>query len=957
MRFLPTILAVMLYMASFAQYSFQAYTPANGLVDARVQGMYQDAKGVLYFLTRDGFSSFDGQRFDNFTAVGNQPVSVTNNMVQLADGRILVSAISGIYVLQGNRFSKDSVLSKTVLEPGDWLPLHNGQFLLPANTGLFLWNGQTLRQLDTKSINNGSGNVGLDAAVATGNFLAAIINEGALGNRLLLYNWQTQQVVDQWEKTAFDNLVSYHGNVFVHASKGWQQLDAAAWQQGKLSLKPLYFAQWIPMGFSYHNFYIDPSNNIWLMGNNQSLCRIRPGLTSPLFYNQANGLPTGIGSIFCDAEGNVWLMAPGKGMYKIVQGRVVPFVDGNMQKAISLSESPEGLVLGKTDTLCHIVQGWQQLIGKQTPQGSIQAFFWNGEIWHLLQDGALVSASGRRIILDRVLEGTASISRKIAFDRDNRLLVAGNYLNVIDKKYRQWSCKLPYFSDEVAVDNNNDYWCFARSGDIAQYRLQADKLNKMATYSDKNYSARDVLHWGGDTFCIGTRSSSLVFAKLGAAGYRYISTVGKNQGLSNDFITDMQKIGPNTLLAATVTGLDLLHFYPGDTTVEQLYGRINVFNGVRQLARLNDSTVLALNEDNTLSQVDVRPRSRAGFLPRLFWYQIKANGQLVDTLQAAAFAYHQNNLHFSVSAPSFIDEKNIRFRFRLLGGEREHEQLGLLPNFDIANLPPGNYQLQVTAYIPGYQMPVRPLHYRFTIAKPFWQTIGFIAGMAALLIVLAIVVFRSVLRRRLLRQRIQLEKEKAVAGERTRIATDMHDELGAGISTIKYLSQSAPFIAPAVQKENNLKIAAQADELVDKMNDIIWAMNENNDTLDNLLYYCKAWVLTFCDAHQLPVSITMPEKIPVQTVRGDVRQHVFLCIKEAVHNSIKHAQATAIQLEFSLKDNQLDMVVSDNGRGFDRQKVKLGNGLHNMQKRIQQLKGSFEIDSANGTSLHFSVPL
>lgn len=957
MRFLLTILAAMLYTVPFAQYSFQAYTPANGLVDARVQTIFQDAKGILYFLTRDGFSSFDGQRFGNFTAAGNQPVSVTNNMVQLADGRLLISAISGIYWLQGNRFSRDSTLSKTVLEPGDWLQLRNGQFLLPASTGLFLWNGQTLRQLDTKAIGGDSGNLGLDLAAASGNFMAAIINEGALGNQLLLYNWQTQQVVDRLEKTAFDNLVSYHGNVFVHTGKGWQQLDAAAWQQGRLVPTALYFAPWIPAGFSYHNFYIDPSDNIWLIGNNQSLCRIRPGLSSPLFYNQANGLPTGIGHIFSDAEGNVWLIAHGKGVYKIVQGRVVPFADGKMQKTFSLSESTEGLVLAKTDTLCYIVQGGQQLISRQTPPGSIQAFYWNGEIWHLLQEGALVSVSGRRIVLDRVLEGTVSISRKISFDRENRLLIAGNYFNVIDKKYRQWSFKLPYFSDEVAVDNNNDYWCFARSGDIVQYRLQGDKLQKIATYGDKNYSARDVLHWGGDTFCIGTRSSSLVFAKLGPSGYRYISTVGKNRGLSNDFITDMQKVGPNTLLAATVTGLDLLHFYPGDTTVEQLYGRINVFNGVRQLARLNDSTVLALNEDNTVSQVDVRPRSRAGFMPRLFWYQIKVNGQLVDTLQAAAFAYHQNNLHFSVSAPSFIDEKNIRFRFRLLGGEREHEQLGLLPNFDIASLPPGNYQLQVTAYIPGYQMPIRPLHYQFAIAKPFWQTIGFIAGAAALLIVLTIAVFRGVLRRRLLQQRIQLEKEKAIAGERTRIATDMHDELGAGISTIKYLSQSAPFIAPEVQKENNLKIATQADELVDKMNDIIWAMNENNDTLDNLLYYCKAWVVEFCDAHQLPVAVTMPEKIPVQTVRGDVRQHVFLCIKEAVHNSIKHAHATALQLFFSLRDNQLDIVVGDNGRGFEQQKIKLGNGLHNMQKRVQQLKGSLEIDSTNGTSLHFSVPL
>lgn len=956
MRFLLTILAAMLYTASFAQYSFQAYTPANGLVDARVQGIFQDAKGMLYFLTRDGFSSFDGQRFGNFTSVGNQPVSVANNMVQQADGRLLLSAISGIYWLEGNHFTKDSTTFKAVVEPGDWLPLNNGQFLLPAYTGLFLWNGQSLRKLDTKAINGSSNNLGLDAAAASGNFMAAIRIEGPSNNRLLLYNWQTQQVVDQLEKTIFTSVVACQGHVFVNSRKGWQQLNDAAWQQGKLEPGPLYFAGDIPKGFSFQIFYIDATQNIWLIGNNQGLCRIKPGMGSTI-YSAANGLPAGIANIFCDAEGNAWLMAPGKGVYKIVQGRVVPFEANGIQHPTWLSSGPAGLAIGTGQAIALITPQGSLVTQSAWQPNGVQTIYWNGEGWHLLQNGSLVSTSGKQITLDRTLEGTSSISAKIAFDQQGRLMIAGNYLNLIDKHHRQWSQKLPYFTDKVITDGDNRYWAFARNGLITQYQLTDSGFKPTANYTDRTYSSRDIMHWRGDTFCIATRSSGLVMVKANANTYRYLCALGREKGMSNSFVTGMLQADANTLLAATVTGLDLVHFYPADTTVEQVYGRINVFNGVRFLARLNDSVALALNEDNTLSQVDIRPGGRAGFVPRLFWYQIKVNGQALDTAQKGSFAYHQNNLHFSVSAPSFIDEKNIRFRFRLSGGERGHEQLGPLPDFDIANLPPGNYQLQVTAYIPGYQFALPPLQYQFSIAKPFWQTLGFIVGMAVLLLLLAIIIFRGLLRRRLLQQRIQLEKEKAVASERSRIATDMHDELGAGISTIKYLSQSAPFIAPAVQKENNLKIAAQADELVDKMNDIIWAMNENNDTLDNLLYYCKAWVVEFCDAHQLPVSVDMPNKIPLQTVRGDVRQHVFLCIKEAVHNSIKHAQATALQLTFSLSPHQLDIVVSDNGRGFDRQKIKLGNGLHNMQKRIQQLKGSLEIDSTNGTRLHFKVPL
>jgi signal transduction histidine kinase len=935
-----------------AQNNFQAYTPVNGLVDARVHTIYQDKKGVLYFLTRDGFSRFDGQRFANFTQVNDLPVSVTGNMIQMQDGSLLLSANTGIYWLKDNQLFRDTVNFRQVIEPGDFIPLNGEQFLLPAFSGLYFFDGKKLQQLDTRTFNTARGSLNLDKAMASGKFMAAMV-----AGKLMLYNWQTQEVTDILNCNRVLNILQFNQVNFVCTEKGWQQLNAEAWNRGKLVTEPLYFQQQLPVGFNYGYFYIDTRQNIWLISPLHGLCGIHAGTGKQIFYSAASGLPAGVSNVYSDAEGNTWMTVYGKAVYKMVQSRVSPFLLKKKIRAISLCSSNEALVLGKKDSLLTFTPQGQQLVKMKTPPGSLRAFYWNGDWWHLLSEAILVSAGGKRIILNRTLDGTSSISAKVSFDRENRLLVAGNYCNIIDRNYHQWSFKLPDFTDRVVADAQNYYWGFSRAGRIIKFELQGNSIQQLALFTGLRYGTREVLHWNADTFCIGTRSSGLVIVKIDSTGYHYLSVMGRSRGLSNNFIVNLHKTGMHTLLAATVTGLDMFHFYPADTTIEQLYGRINLFDGVSYLAALNDSMVLALNEDQSVYQVNSKPARETGYTPRLFLDQVRVNGEIVDSDSITSFAYNKNNLRFSVSAPSFIDEKNIRFTFHLTGEELERQQEGVSADYEIANLPPGRYMLRVTATFPGYQYATQSVDYTFTIRKPFWKTVGFIVAIFALLLLTGYIVFRSVLRRRLLRQRIQLEKEKAIAGERTRIATDMHDELGAGISTIKYLSQSAPFIAPQVQKENNLKIAAQADELVDKMNDIIWAMNENNDTLDNLLYYCKAWVLEYCDAHHLQAAVILPETIPQYTVRGDVRQHVFLCVKEAVHNIIKHAGATAIELSFLLKAGSMDIIVSDNGKGFDRQKIKPGNGLYNMQKRVKQLKGTLETDSGSGTRLRFSFPL
>ncbi len=961
MRFLLLCILTVVCQATVAQQTWQTYTPTNGLVDARVHKIFQDSRGILYFLTRDGFSSFDGQRFVNHTQTGTRQLTIVNGIHEMPDGRMLISALSGIFYLQDQHLLyADTTLFTQVKEPGDILPTGPNSFLLSANNGLFYYDGKSVQRLSNQLSPVPDGMTGIDKMILAGDYLLSAATSGRTG-RLLLRNWHTLQPASELKTAGINSLVYTGKTCFVHTTTGWLQLNTAAWQKGGLAAAPLCFRKWIPPGFDFQNLYIDREQRVWLINAQKGLCCIDTLTGSSTMYNTANGLPDGATDFFEDAEWNGWLMTPGKGVHKLSKSSVHPFMQDNthaLKQGITLSgSSNRSVVVGKKDTLLTFRNGKADATKNIAPAGSLQAFEWNGQLWYLLGEGAIESVTGKRIHLHNASTARRIVSFKVAFDRSNRLLIAGEQLSIVDTQYRQWSVPLPYFTDRAVADTSGNYWCFARDGSIVQYRLQTSGITRMNTFLDKRYSTRDVMHWNGDTFCIGTRTTGLVLARAGAAGYQYINAIGTSRGLTNLFVTGMAAAGKQQLLVATVTGLDMVHFYPADTTVEQLYSRISLFNGVISLAPLGDSSFAALNDDGHIYQVVINPTDKPAFLPRAFFNSLWVNGEKISATPHPSFAYNRNNLRFSISAPSFIDEKNIRFSFRLTSNELERKQEGLAADFDMANLPPGRYHLQVTVYFPGNRYAPQSLVYDFVIRKPFWKTAGFITATVLLLFGGIYALFRSILQRKLVQQRIKLEKEKAIAGERTRIATDMHDDLGAGISTIKYLSQSAPFIAPEVQKENNLKIAAQADELVDKMNDIIWAMNESNDSLDNLVYYCKAWVVEYCDMRQLPVKVQVPGAIPGITVRGDIRQHIFLCIKEAVHNVVKHAGATAMELRFAWEPGKLAIVVRDNGQGFDRQKIKLGNGLHNMQKRMQQVKGTLEIATANGTNLYFSVPL
>lgn len=208
----------------------------------------------------------------------------------------------------------------------------------------------------------------------------------------------------------------------------------------------------------------------------------------------------------------------------------------------------------------------------------------------------------------------------------------------------------------------------------------------------------------------------------------------------------------------------------------------------------------------------------------------------------------------------------------------------------------------------------------------------------------------------------EYEKEiavyKAQQEERQRISADMHDELGAGMTAIRLMSE----IARNKMKENTPaeidRISQSANDVLNKMNAIIWSMNSQNDSLDNFISYVRAYAFEYFDGTAVQCSVSTPDKIPSQELTGDKRRNLFLAIKETLNNVLKHAQATAVRIDIRAAENSLLIEVADNGKGIDIQNTRrFGNGLKNIERRLQSIGGQFTIENKNGTVSTFQLPL
>ena len=297
----------------------------------------------------------------------------------------------------------------------------------------------------------------------------------------------------------------------------------------------------------------------------------------------------------------------------------------------------------------------------------------------------------------------------------------------------------------------------------------------------------------------------------------------------------------------------------------------------------------------------------------------------------------RNNLLVEYTAPSFQNQESLRYQYRLESVDADWSAPTNQRSVNYARLAPGDYRFLVRAIDAEGTISPTPATLQFKILTPVWQRWWFLA-LSTLLIIAGIY---TAYRYRIY-QLLKLERM------RTRIASDLHDDIGSSLSQISIISE---VVRAQLTRENSSftdplsTIAQTSRELVDSMSDIVWAINPKRDNLQDLVHRMRHFAMDAMTAQEIDIDFIAPDSLPETKIDTDMRREVFLIFKEAVNNAIRHSRASLVKIELSFDNGGLQLAVEDNGIGFDAKKAHRGHGLFSIQQRAERIGGELSITS------------
>jgi ligand-binding sensor domain-containing protein/signal transduction histidine kinase len=313
-------------------------------------------------------------------------------------------------------------------------------------------------------------------------------------------------------------------------------------------------------------------------------------------------------------------------------------------------------------------------------------------------------------------------------------------------------------------------------------------------------------------------------------------------------------------------------------------------------------------------------------------------------------------LHYT--AIGLSSPESVRFRYRLAALDKDWFEADGQRTAYYHDLRPGDYTFEVAACNADGIWSGQPTALKITVEPYFWETWWFQTTAGAAILGLIAAMVRSAERRRYAR----LEMQHAIEKERLRISKDIHDDIGGiltQVSQISDLGQSETENQHTL-KSHFVRIGHQARAAVQGLDEIVWATNPKNDNLSRFAEYVSRFADEYFENSNIRCWQEVPTDLPNLPLRSNVRHNVFLAIKEAFTNILKHSGATEVWLRLTLKDGEVTIEIEDNGRGFtDKTVTEGGNGLGNMKTRLEECAGQINFASAPsaGTKIRFSFPL
>lgn len=967
--------AVTVFDSIAQELPFKNYSTRDGLVHNDVCRIYQDSQGYLWIGTAEGISRFDGATFTTYMLTDNSSATMPTTFVNtffedrkrnLWIGLNLDGGVSKFNLLDRS-FVKYKIIPdrpsqsnyvNTILQDA------KGTFWFGTNDGFFTFENGFFRRFR------------IDTLKTTG--ATMVLYEDRHGTVWItthrgLYRHSTklgtQLVQLPGLRTILFNALyeDKEGNLWIGTDDiGLIKLKNYP-PQGKSAfpLKTYTIANGLPSN-SVHDILQDDSGTLWI-ATWAGLSKLLPGTQKLITYTTANGLPSNnVMDILQDREGNLWL-ATTKGISKLTGETFV-----NYGKSEGLpGEFLLNVVRGADDDLwfvgtggaCHMTGDTFVPVEALRGQHVLSVAVDNMDIvWFGTTNGIVKWANGSVIarytttnrLPDKAIHSIFHDSRGriwFGFRAGVSQLWEGKFRNLygdanspLEPGMNEDHSKYPLVIG-MTEDEEGTVW-------FATYRHGVYKF-PAAYDSDSNwvkvdipisFRTRAILCDRDNKLWIGTRLDGVFRYDPQTGALRQYTTA---DGLSSNFVRSIFQDSKGNFWFGTTRGVNRF-----DGTSFRQYSTRDGLAGDAVFACVEDEQGnLWFATSTGVSRYNPAYDQRNTVPPPTYLIRFRVFGKEVPIENGIHLSASQHSVSFEYVGISFKDETQVRYQYRLKGLDPDWSEVTERQYVNYTNLSPGSYTFEVRARNVDGVWSVQPATFNFSIATPIWQRWWFLTLMA---LALSGMIFGV--------HRYRLNKLLEIERMRSRIATDLHDEIGTTLSSISLFSEMARHeiqnIAPKVA--NKLKeVSMTAQQLVETMRDIVWAINPANDTVEDVVLYMKQFAAEVLEAKGIEFSFVTPKEVRGLHLPMDVRHHLYLIFKEAVNNMVQHSGCSKAEINLNLGEGILTLAVSDNGRSFDRSKSFSGSGLKNMARRAQAIRGTLKVDSTvgKGTTVALRVPI
>lgn len=943
---------------------FTNYTIENGLPQSVVYTILQDSKGYLWAGTQGGVSCFDGRKFTTWDAQAGLPDNHVTALAEAEDGNTWT----------GHRYGALACIRKN--KP---VLFKHRQFKGAGAINQLYWQRH---QLWVASADSGLYRIRFTAAdtvisrFAPGGSFAANIYQliskdstmlyAATGKGLFLVNGNTGQSVLAGQAAFLKDAVysvcmTADGWLWCGAQSGLYRYNPVSGESQKLTVFDATARQ------IYH-VRTDSRKNVWLT-TNKGVVRIHDGIAT-IITKQNGLLSDDVYDVLEDREGTLWFCQnDGLSNYKEQQFILYTKEDGLVYNEVySITEGRKGEYWVATAQGVSVFTpgGSKPVFTSLTTKDGLPGNFiykifrdsrdniWIGSIDNGAAFYSLRTKTLTRIGRDNGLHGKEIVG--FSEDRKGRIWLTSldsgmAVYDPVSKKIRNYSPANggPAKSVWTAYkDRDGELW-FGTDGN-GLYKLDATTDQPIKVAGQEQLINQNFGSISGDA------QGNIWIGSIGGAVFKYdhkqFTQYGSRQGISSNNPYFIFADRRNQVWIGTNTGIDL--FDPAKAKATS-YGRKDGFLGIEtnQNAVYQDSAGdVWIGTVNGLMRCRITNDTHA--LPPPLVHIIKQRLFLDDTLlqEGVRLAYKNNHITFDCAGVSLAYADKVRYKYMLEGFDKKWSPAVTESYITYTNLPPGKYVFKVMAgYLDG-SWTITPTTFSFEIKAPLWQRDWFLILITLLLASAVYALYRY-----RINQLLQMQKV------RQHIAQDLHDDIGATLSSISIMANLAKeqTVNPAMQEKYMQKIVDDTKYVQETLGDIVWSINPRNDKLEIILARMQRYASELLEAKSIDYKFDIKGEEHINDIKLDMeaRQHFYMLFKEAVNNLAKYAAASEAVFLFHITPKKILVSISDNGKGFDNTQPATGNGIRNMQERAKQLQAVFTLTASpgKGTRIELDIPV